>query len=85
MFTWASGNEVVTRVSGLVPTLIVNCRVATWAAESLARTVNTKVPEAVDVPEITPPVLKDSPVGKAPAVTDQVIGGTPPLAFKVVL
>ena len=38
---------------------------------SVTLTVNLKVPVAVGVPLITPPALRPSPAGSAPAVTAQ--------------
>src|ERR1700758_3615706 len=40
------------------------------ASESVALTVKSEVPDDVGVPEITPLVLSDRPVGSAPEATD---------------
>jgi hypothetical protein len=40
--------------------------------ESVALTVKDDVPEAVGVPEITPPADKLRPVGREPAARDQL-------------
>jgi hypothetical protein len=40
--------------------------------ESVALTVNEKVPEVVGVPEIAPPVLINKPPGKLPDSIDHV-------------
>jgi ABC-type thiamin/hydroxymethylpyrimidine transport system permease subunit len=51
---------------------------------SLTVTVKLELPFAVGVPEITPlPAASVSPVGRLPAVTDQVYPGVPPLACSV--
>ena len=51
--------------------------VAAGPTPLLAVTVPVKVPTAVGVPEITPPVLRLSPVGNAPEVTVKVGAGEP--------
>lgn len=40
-------------------------------------------PAAVGFPETTPPVDSINPIGKDPALTDQVYGVVPPLAISV--
>src|ERR1700758_4375813 len=42
------------------------------AAESVALTVKSKVPDDVGVPEIAPLLLRDRPAGSVPEATDQV-------------
>src|SRR5579859_2207470 len=54
-------------------------------AESLTCTVKVDVPAAVGVPEIWPDEFRLIPGGSEPAVTSQVYGATPPLAFRLVL
>ncbi len=46
-------------------------------AEFCAVTVNVYLPVAVGVPEITPALLRVSPVGRLPDVTDHVMGVVP--------
>ena len=45
--------------------------------------VTVKLPEVVGVPEITPALLKATPAGSAPAVTEYVYVPVPPLAVSV--
>jgi hypothetical protein len=54
--------------------------------ESETWTVRFDVPAVVGVPLMTPPVVNVSPAGNdEPLASDQVYGGVPPLAAKVVL
>ena len=67
---------VVTMLKALVPVLL---------AASLTCTVNDAVPAVVGVPLICPvELLSVSPVGKEPALIDQLYGVVPPLACSVV-
>jgi len=50
---------------------------------SVTVAANENVPTAIGVPEISPFVLSDNPSGSAPAVTDHVYGGVPPLAARL--
>lgn len=49
-------------------------------AESVTLTVKFEVPDAVGVPLMAPLALRVKPAGSAPALTDHVYGGVPPLA-----
>jgi hypothetical protein len=60
-----------------------NAFVAVCVPLSAARTVKFAVPVVVGVPLNTPALDKLSPAGSAPAVTDHVYGGVPPLATNV--
>ncbi len=77
-------------VSGAGFTTIWNGPVAVAAgrpdtgAESLTCAVNANVPTAVGVPEMVPEGLRVKPGGSEPSIIDQVYGGMPPVAFKVV-
>ena len=53
--------------------------------ESAAWTVKLAVPAVVGVPLKVPLAAKTTPAGSAPAITDQVIGGAPPVASKLAL
>jgi hypothetical protein len=65
---------------------IESALVAVSPAESFTCTVKLKVPVAVGVPLITPPVDKGArPVGRFPVVRLQVYGGAPPDAINVVV
>jgi hypothetical protein len=56
---------------------------AVGLVESVAVTVNVEAPATEGVPEIAPvALLRLSPVGSFPEVTDQVTGGRPPLAAR---
>ena len=63
--------------------LSVSCREAE-PAEFCAVTVKVYLPVAVGVPEITPALLRVSPVGRLPDVTDHVMGVVP-VAVKTAL
>jgi hypothetical protein len=52
-------------------------------AESVTRTLNTNVPARDGVPVICPFAARVKPGGKEPVLSDQVYGGTPPLAVRV--
>ena len=68
---------------------VLMVRLRAWVADcagdsaSVALTVKENVPVAVAVPEITPAVERDRPVGKAPLDRVQVMGLTPPVAARV--
>lgn len=66
------GFKVTEASPGLIETL--RFALAVWAgvAESVTVTVKLKVPDAVGVPDSTPPELSVSPVGRAPEVRAQV-------------
>jgi hypothetical protein len=66
------GFKVTEASPGLIETL--RFALAVWAgvAESVTVTVKLNVPDAVGVPDSTPPELSVSPVGRAPEVTAQV-------------
>jgi hypothetical protein len=65
---------------------ILRIAVAVWegVAESVTVTVKLKVPNAVGVPESTPPELSTSPAGGVPDVMAQVYGAVPFDAVRVV-
>ena len=50
---------------------------------SATRTVTADSPSAVGVPVIAPPGASARPSGRAPSVTDQVYGPSPPSAVRV--
>jgi hypothetical protein len=52
-------------------------------AESVTCTMKLYVPEATGVPDITPPELRFSPVGRLPELNDQAYGVMPPEAASV--
>ena len=58
-------------------TMMLKFCVAAVPMPLLAVTMPVKVPAAVGVPEITPPVLRLKPVGNAPEVTLKVGAGAP--------
>ena len=68
----AVGSEIVEILSG--PGLIVSAKllVADSPALSATRTLKLNAPAFVGVPLRTPPLLKVSPLGKAPESSDQV-------------
>jgi hypothetical protein len=61
--------------------VIVNPACALPLAASVTVTVKLEGPAVVGVPEIAPPALIESPLGRLPDVTDQLYGGVPPDAF----
>ena len=65
--------------------LIVNAKllVADLPALSASRTLKLKLPAFVGVPLKTPVLLKPSPPGNVPELSDQVYGDVPPDATKV--
>jgi hypothetical protein len=63
-------------------TVMVNVWVAVACAESVAFRVTEKLPEAVGIPDMTPAELIERPLGRPAA--DQVYGGVPPVAARVV-
>ena len=86
-------------VAGAAATVMLKVAMAVACAESVTFTVKENVPAAVDVPDMTPPgpagtsvgvpdmtpaELSERPAGKAPVATDQVYGGVPPVAARVV-
>src|SRR5271169_3952586 len=72
-------------VGPLIARLSGALAVPAGVSESLTCTVKFDVPWEVGVPEINPEVLMVRPAGKAPDVTDQEYGGTPPEAAKAAL
>ena len=50
--------------------------------ESVTRTVNVYVPRLLGVPEMTPEVMRLSPLGSFPTIRVHVYGGTPPVASR---
>ena len=56
---------------------------AVWPSASVTWTVKDTVPAVVGVPEMTPALLRLSPVGSAPEVTAHAYGAAPPLALKL--
>jgi hypothetical protein len=66
-------------------TVMVNAWVAVACAESVTFRVTEKVPATVGVPDVTPAELIERPLGRVvPEATDQVYGGVPPVAARVV-
>jgi hypothetical protein len=63
-------------------TVMVNVWVAVACAGSVTFTVTEKLPEAAGVPDMTPAELIERPLGRPEA--DQVYGGVPPVAARVV-
>jgi len=81
------GSDVVVTEGGCgaAATVMLNAFVAVLFSESLTCTVNEAVPAVVGVPEMTPvDAARLSPAGKAPALTLQLYGVVPPLAWIVV-
>jgi hypothetical protein len=63
---------------GAVPLVMVMLAVPAGVPTPLeADTVKVKLPLVVGVPERTPPVLSDSPVGTVPVPTEKVGAGLP--------
>ena len=76
---------MVTVSGGLITIDKLLLAVCTGLDESVAVTVNEKVPAVVGVPLIWPLVkLSVRPAGSAPLVTAQLYGVVPPLAASVV-
>ena len=71
----AGGTGLVNTMAGAM--VIEKLWVAAGAVPLDAVMVPMKVPAAVGVPEITPPVLRVRPVGRAPAVTLKVMEAVP--------
>ena len=69
--------------AGLIVMLKACVAVCAGDSESVALMVNEKGPLAVGVPEITPAVERDSPVGNIPLATVQLYGVRPPVAASV--
>ena len=66
-------------------TVMLRALVTFWAP-AVTRTVKFEVPVAVGVPEMTPVLgASVSPAGSVPLATNQVYGGVPPLAARVVV
>ena len=65
---------VTVSAGGVVLTTIDSCAEAVCAGDALSVTVTVKfdVPVFVGVPEITPALESDSPLGSVPEVTDHV-------------
>jgi hypothetical protein len=73
-----------------VPPLIARARFpesAVWGAVALSETctVMLAAPAVVGVPEMVPPVLRDSPAGRVPDLSVHVYGAVPPVAERVAL
>jgi hypothetical protein len=66
--------DATVNVAGAALTAIDSCAEAVCAGDplSVTATVNVAVPLAVGVPEITPALESDSPLGRLPDVTDHV-------------
>ena len=82
-----AGNAVVEMVT-TVTTVRLSCACAEveppgTADESVTCTVKVEVPETVGSPVMTPELLNDKPVGKAPFAKLQVSVPTPPRAWSV--
>ena len=78
------GREYVIINGGVatVPVMVMLRGLVAYPAELSALTVKLNVPDAVGVPEITPPLESVKPLGKVPLSFDQVIGVVP-LALSV--
>ena len=73
-----------------VPPLIAKVRFpesAVWGVVALSETctVMLAAPAVVGVPEMAPPVLRDSPAGRVPDLTVHIYGAVPPVAERVAL
>ena len=66
--------DVIVNVLGAALTAIDSWAEAVWAGDALSftDTVNVAVPFAVGVPEITPPLDRESPAGRLPDAIDHV-------------
>jgi hypothetical protein len=64
------GNEAVVICSAGGCTMSVNARCAVCAAASVTRMVTPKLPAAVGVPVMEPPLLNVTPLGNAPAMIE---------------
>lgn len=67
-------------IEGAALTTMESAFVALAVSVSVALTVKLEVPDAVGVPVIDPPEVRDSPVGRLPALRDQVRAPVPPVA-----
>jgi hypothetical protein len=72
------------------PPLMANVRfpeVAVWGMLALSETctVILAAPAVVGVPEMVPPVLRDSPAGSVPDLSVHIYGAVPPVAERVAL
>jgi hypothetical protein len=65
--------------------IVLRLAVCGGVPESVAVTVKVQVPAVMGVPEIIPELLNESPAGRVPLVTLQVMGGVPPVAWSVAL
>lgn len=78
---------VVEMLSVVEVALIVMLRprfaVCAGDSASVACTIKEKDPVALDLPEITPAVESNNPVGNVPLATVQLYGETPPVAASV--
>jgi hypothetical protein len=70
-----------------VPQLMTNvyARLPVQPRESVAVTVNVKLPVCIGVPERTPAAESERPAGSEPAETANVYGATPPTAASVLV
>jgi hypothetical protein len=73
-----NGAELSTMLSGWLA-------VCAGVRESVAVTLKAEVPGVVGVPEIVPELLNESPAGRVPLLTLQLMGGVPPVACSVAL
>lgn len=76
-----SGDVVVTARVGVMVSAIDLVVIA--PAVSATCTVKFEVPAVVGVPLSTPVLLRETPAGKDPVLTDQVCEPVPPVAVKV--
>jgi hypothetical protein len=73
-------------MEGATLTVILSDFEAVSELASVTRTVKLLVPDPLGVPEITPAAgASASPTGKVPEMIDQLSGGVPPVATRVVL
>jgi len=82
-FTASGNGEAVVIFGAGALTTIDRALDEVCEALSVTWTVKLLVPDAAGVPLITPAVVKVKPAGSAPAATDHVCGGVPPVAAKV--
>jgi hypothetical protein len=84
---WIAFGSVVEVMDKTALTFRESASVAVCAGAELSETLTVKFAAAatVGIPESTPLEERETPRGRAPALTDQVKGATPPVAASVVL
>ncbi len=86
--TLPPASDVVVALSGGTVTVMLKlallvAAVGVWESVTVTVKFDVLLEDPVGVPEITPALLKLNPAGKLPAVTAQLYGGTPPVAWSV--